>query len=38
VNPPDELARRRIGRAHDALDEADLLIGQRHFTGALSGD
>lgn len=36
MNPPDELARHRIARAHDALDEADLLIEQRHFSGALN--
>jgi uncharacterized protein (UPF0332 family) len=31
-----ELARHRITRAHEALDEANLLIEQRHFTGALN--
>jgi uncharacterized protein len=36
VNPPEELARHRIARAHDALNEAELLIEQRHFTGALN--
>jgi len=36
VNAPDELAHHRIARAHGALDEADLLIEQRHFTGALN--
>jgi uncharacterized protein (UPF0332 family) len=36
VNPSDELARHRIARAHDALDEAVLLIEARHFVGALN--
>lgn len=36
MNPRDELARHRIGRAHEALDEANLLIEQRHFAGALN--
>ena len=36
VSPSDELARRRIARAHEALDEADLLIERRHFSGALN--
>jgi len=36
VNPRDELARHRIARAHEALDEANLLIEQRHCTGALN--
>jgi uncharacterized protein (UPF0332 family) len=36
VNPSGELARHRIVRAHEALDEANLLIDQRHFTGALN--
>ena len=36
MNPPDELAHHRIARAHEALDEADLLIEQRHFSGALN--
>lgn len=36
MNPSDELAHHRIARAHEALDEADLLIDQRHFSGALN--
>jgi uncharacterized protein (UPF0332 family) len=31
-----ELARHRIARAHGAFAEANLLIEQRHFTGALN--
>jgi uncharacterized protein (UPF0332 family) len=36
VNPRDELARHRIARANDALSDANLLMEQRHFTGALN--
>jgi hypothetical protein len=36
MNPRDELARHRTARAHEAFDEANLLIEQRHFTGALN--
>ena len=36
MNPADELAHHRIARAHQALDEADLLIEQLHLTGALN--
>jgi uncharacterized protein (UPF0332 family) len=36
VTPRDQLAYHRIARAHEALEEADLLIEQRHFTGAVN--
>ena len=36
MNPPDALAQHRIARAHAALQEADLLIEQQHFSGALN--
>ena len=36
MNPSDVLARHRIARAHAALQEADLLIEQQHFSGALN--
>jgi uncharacterized protein (UPF0332 family) len=36
VTPRDELAGHRIARAHNALEEASLLIERRHFTGALN--
>jgi len=36
VNPSDALAQHRIARAHAALQEADLLIDQQHFSGALN--
>lgn len=36
MNPSDALAQHRMARAHDALQEADLLIEQRHFNGALN--
>jgi len=36
VNPSDALAQHRIARAHAALHEADLLIGQQLFSGALN--
>jgi len=36
VNPSDVLAQHRIARAHAALREADLLIEQQHFSGALN--
>ena len=36
MNPANELAHHRMARAHGALDEADLLIGQRHLRGALN--
>ena len=36
MNPSDALAQHRIARAHGALQEADLLIEQQHFSGALN--
>ena len=36
MNPSDALAHHRIARAHAALQEADLLIEQQHFSGALN--
>ena len=36
VNPSDALAQHRMARAHVALQEADLLIEQQHFSGALN--
>jgi uncharacterized protein len=36
VNPSDALAQHRIARAHAALHEADLLIEQQLFGGALN--
>lgn len=36
MNPSDVLARHRIVRALTALHEADLLIEQQHFSGALN--
>ena len=36
MNPSNELAHHRIARAHEALKEADLLIEQQHFSGALN--
>jgi uncharacterized protein (UPF0332 family) len=36
VNPSDTLAQHRIRRAHTAFQEADLLIQQEHFGGALN--
>jgi uncharacterized protein (UPF0332 family) len=36
VNPSDALAQHRMARAHAALHEADLLIEQQHFSGALN--
>ena len=36
MNPSDALARHRMARAHAALHEADLLIEQLHFSGALN--
>jgi uncharacterized protein (UPF0332 family) len=36
VIPRHEVAYHRIARARDALEEARLLIEQRHFTGALN--
>lgn len=36
MNPSDALAQHRIARAHVALDEADLLLEQKHFNGALN--
>ena len=36
MNPSDALAQHRIARAHAALHEADLLIEQQHFSGALN--
>jgi uncharacterized protein (UPF0332 family) len=36
VNPSDALAQHRIARAHSALHEADLLIEQQLFSGALN--
>jgi hypothetical protein len=36
VNPSDALARHRISRARTALREADFLIQQQHFYGALN--
>ena len=34
--PPAPLAQHRMGRAHAALREADILIEQGHFSGALN--
>ena len=36
MNPSDTLAQHRLARAHTALREADLLIEQKHFSGALN--
>ena len=36
MNAPDALARHRMARAHVALQEADVLIEQRHFNGAMN--
>jgi uncharacterized protein (UPF0332 family) len=36
VNASDALAQHRIARAHAALHEADILIEQQHFSGALN--
>ena len=36
VNPSDALAQHRIARAHAALREANLLIEQQHFNGAMN--
>jgi len=36
VNPREELAHHRIARAHEALNEASLLVERHHFTGALN--
>ena len=36
MNPSNALAHHRIARAHAALDEADLLIEQQYFSGALN--
>jgi len=36
VNPSDALAVHRIARAHSALHEADILLEQRQFGGALN--
>lgn len=36
MSAADALARHRIARARAALQEADLLIEQRHFSGALN--
>ena len=36
MNPSDALAQHRIARAHGALQEAELLIEQQHFSGALN--
>jgi len=36
VSPSEEIARHRLARAHTALREADALIAQRHFGGALN--
>ena len=36
MTPSDALAHHRMVRAHTALQEADLLIEQRHFNGALN--
>lgn len=36
MNPSDTLARHRIARAQAALREADFLIAQQHFPGALN--
>ena len=36
MNPADALARHRISRAHAALREADLLIDEQHYGGALN--
>ena len=35
MSPKLEIAKRRIQRAHDTLVEDDLLIGARHWRGAL---
>jgi len=36
VNSSAALAQHRMARAHTALHEADLLIQQQHFNGALN--
>lgn len=36
MNPSDALALHRIARAHTALHEAEILIEQRQFSGALN--
>ena len=36
MTPSAALARHRIARADTALQEADVLIGQRHFNGAMN--
>ena len=36
MKPSDALAQHRIARANAALQEADLLIEQQHFSGALN--
>jgi len=36
VNPSKVLAQHRVARAETALHEADLLIEQQHFSGALN--
>ncbi|MGH9387462.1 MAG: HEPN domain-containing protein [Vicinamibacterales bacterium] len=36
MNPSDALAEHRLARARSALQEADLLIAQQHFNGAMN--
>jgi uncharacterized protein (UPF0332 family) len=36
VKPSDALAQHRLERARTALHEADILIEQRQFTGAMN--
>ena len=36
MSPKLEIAKRRIQRAHDTLEESDLLIAARHWRGALN--
>lgn len=36
MKPSDALAQHRIARAHAALQEADILIEQGHFNGAMN--
>lgn len=36
MSPKLEIAKRRIQRAHDTLEEGDVLIAARHWRGALN--
>lgn len=36
MSPKLEIAKRRIQRAHETLEESDLLIAARHWRGALN--